>query len=329
MPMQGALPSARQNEENWQRGQAALAERLAAWRALPEVAPVLEAMKPFGEGAALDLCPPLADLFTADGGHAHRFAERFVAAGLDCLRDNPLGQIPLSHGRRDAAPVLLLADSARASLALAAYEGAALDALPAPKTARFAPQETWIYVLAGTGTADLVLRRDGQGAREVLQTGSVDLQPGTAFYRYGPREAFQMRSVRGSLVLLRLQRQFADPEPAREYSLPDGALVHQSAAHPHDTRLELATALLARMGRKDAVGPMAAIALAQSDKGASQSLRWQALREVLTLDTAAGLDLLARLSSDPDDPLAHPVASLHASLLESWPDLAKAASWPE
>ena len=329
MPIQGAPAGARQDEESWERGQAALARRLADWRALPEIAPVLEAMKLFGEGAALDLCQPLANLFTADGEHAPRFVESFVSAGLTCLRDNPLGQIPLSHGRRDAVPVLLLADAARASLALAAYEGAALDALPAPKTARFAPQETWIYVLSGTGTADLVLRREGQGTREVLQTGAVDLHPGTAFYRYGPREAFQMRSVRGSLVLLRLQRQFAEPEPAREYSLPDGALVHQSAAHPHDTRLELATSLLARMARKDAVGPMAAIALGQSDKGASQSLRWHALREVLTLDTAAGLDLLARLSSDPEDPLARPVASLHASLLESWPDLAKATSWPE
>ncbi|KHK89393.1 hypothetical protein [Novosphingobium malaysiense] len=329
MSVNEALAALRQEEETVEIAQAALADRVAEWRADPCVASVFEAMDRFGKGAALDLCPALADLFAAETPQARRFAEVFVSAGLDGLRAHPLGQMPLSHGRRNAVPVLVLASSGRASLALAAYEGAALAALPAPRTARFSPQETWIHVLSGTGTADLILRRDGPDDREVLQSGAVELRPGTAFYRYGPRQALQVRSVQGSLVLLRLQRAFADTEPAREFSLPDGTLVHQAAAQPHDTRLELAVSVLARMGRKDAVGAMAAIASGDTFKDASQSLRWQALREVLALDTAAGLDLLARLSADPEDPLSHPVASLHASLLDTWPDLERTSPWSE
>jgi hypothetical protein len=273
-------------------------------------------MERFGSGNALELCAPLADLFGGDSARARVFADGFVAAGLAGLYEHPLGQLPLMHGRRDAAPVLMLAASGRASLALAAYDGAALEALPAPKTARFVPQETWIHVLSGSGDADLVLRRDsdGDGGRTVLQSGRIVLAPGMTFYRYGLRESLHVRRVTGTLVLLRLQRQFAPSAPAREYSLPDGTLVHQAAGRPDDTRRELAVSLLGHMGRKDAVPQMVQIALGEAEREGEEGLRWQALREVLALDSVAGFDLLGRISSNGEDPLARPAALLRASL---------------
>ncbi|MCJ2178563.1 hypothetical protein [Novosphingobium album (ex Hu et al. 2023)] len=319
------LARCRQDASEWEHGQAELARRLAGWRASPAVAPVLSAMNRFGGGDTLETCGPLAELFSGESGVAMDFVRSFAAAGLAGLRDHPLGQLPLLHGTRTAAPALVLASAGRASLALAAYDGSVLDTLPPPKTAKFVPRETWVHVLEGSGIADLVLLRDEetQEGRRVLHSGSIDLQPGTVTYRYGRRQALQVRSARGSLVLLRLQRRFPDREPVREYSLPDGALVHQTAARAEDTMLELAVSLLGRMGRRDAVTPLVRLASGVTDPDAGQSLRWQALREALAMDPAAGLDLLAMLATSPGDALARPAAALRASLLEARPELGR------
>lgn len=330
MMMRSAVAAQDRNDREWEDGQRALADRLATWRA--GTAPVHAAMEQFGAGAALEQCAPVADLFGAGSPHGMEFAQGFVADCLAGLTAHPLGQLPLLHGTRDSAPAVVLASSGRASLALAAYDGARLKNVPAPRTVRFAPQETWIHVLAGSGTADHVLCRDGPEDRMVLQSARIALEPGMVLYRYGPRETLQVRGVAGNLVLLRLQRRLAETAPVREYSLPDGTLLHQAMARAEDTRTELAMALLARMGRKDAVSPMKRIAGGEPGQDAPDSLRWQALREVLALDTDAGLDLLDLLMSRPHDPLSGPAAALRGSLYEIWPELEPEggrASWPE
>ncbi|MCJ2187718.1 hypothetical protein [Novosphingobium beihaiensis] len=323
MPMQNMLAEFRRDALEWEKGQADLAQRLAEWRAGPAVAPVLSAMEHFGRGDPLEKCAPLARLFADEQAAAMDFVQSFAEAGLGGLGRYPLGQLPLLHGTRQAAPALVLASSGRASLALAAYDGSVLASMPAPKTAKFVPRETWIHVLEGSGEAELVLLRGEGGGEErgVLQSGSLALRPGTVAYRYGRRQALQVRSADGSLVLLRLQRRFPCREPAREYSLPDGALVHQAAARAEDTLLELAVTLLGRMNRQDAVAPMVRIASGALDIEAGESLRWQAMREAIALDAAAGLDLLSVLATSPGDPLAQPAAALRASLLEVCPRL--------
>ena len=326
MPMRTALAALRQVNWEWEQEQAALVKGVAAWRNAPPAGPVFAAMARYGAGEALELCPPLAELFGPEMAPALAFAESFIAAGLAGINAHPLGHLPVAHGTRDAAPALTLAQSGRASLVLAAYDGAVLADLPAPKTAKFVPRETWIHVLAGSGTADLVLRRDGTGGRALLQSGRVELTPGMSFYRYGLREAMQVRSARGSLVLLRLQRGLGEGEPVREYSLPDGALVHQAAARPGDSRRELVISLLGRMKRKDALPRIMAVA---ADRDAGEGARWQAVREALVLDTQAGLDLLGQLVACADDPLSGPAASLQASLIQTWPVLREVTAWGE
>lgn len=330
MELRDELTTMRQDGTRWEQGQRALADTLARWRSGPAVASVLEAMEPFGCGEPLDTCPPLAALFSSGDSRAREFADGLVATGLCGLRANPLGQLPLSHGSRDAAPALILARSGRATLALAAYDGAALASLPSPRTAHFRPVETWIHVLAGSGSAQHILRRDGEtllddmGPRAVLQSGPRALEPGVVLFRYGTREALQVRSVDGAMTLLRLERLLHDHEPEREYSLPDGVLLHQSCARNEDSRDELAMALLGRMGRTDALPGMARIAIGEG----SDALRWEAVREAVTLHPNTGIELLARIASTPDDPLALPAAALQARLIETWPELEGAAPWP-
>lgn len=327
MELRQALTALREDDGECRKGQEAMARALAAWRIEPLVASVLEAMKRFGQGAALERCRPLAALFRSGGPEARAFADSFVAAGLAALDAHPLGQLRLPHGSRRAAPALLLAQSGRANLALAAYDGAMLERMPTPKTADFPPFETWIHVLSGEGEADLVLCRDSDEAldegRVLLQSGTVKLEPGVTLYRHGSRETLQVRRARGSLVMLRLQRRFADAQPVREYSMPDGTLLHQAAAIEADSRRELAMSLLGRMGRRDAVPDMARIVCSTQ----SRSLRWEALRQILALDIAAGLALVGQVAADADDVLSDDARHLQAALLKTWPDLERIAPW--
>jgi hypothetical protein len=71
------------------------------------------------------------------------------------------------------------------------------------------------------------------------------------------------------------------------------------------------------MGRSEAVSEMTQMAL---EPGAD-SLRWQALREALALDSAAGFAGLCRIVRAADDPLAMSAGTLRAKLLDDYPQL--------
>jgi hypothetical protein len=101
-------------------------------------------------------------------------------------------------------------------------------------------------------------------------------------------------------------------------------LLHQAAGSPRDSRLELTAALLGRMGRSDAAPMLAAMA----EERVSAHLRWQALRECLGLDSAAGFATLTLLAGRDDDPLAGPAAALRSQLLETYPQLAGISPCP-
>lgn len=318
-----ALAALREDDAGWVAGQKGLAAMLGLWRARPAVAPVLAALERFGEGAPVEACPELTVLFDGASPAAPDFVSGLIETGLAGLAAHPLGQLPLRHAASPAAHTLLLAHCGRATLSLLAVDGEALAGLPAPHSALFAPVETWIHVLAGAGIADHVLCRRRHGDRAELQAGTMPLEPGAIVYRNGAHEWLQVRRAQGSLVKLRLQRLLGEHEPVREYALEDGALLHQAAARPEDSRDALAMAVLARMGRRDAIPAMSRIATGPGSEG----LRWQALRELLALDTRAGMVLLAQVAASDGDPLAAPAQLLRRALLSAWPELDEVARW--
>lgn len=318
-----ALAALREDDAAWAAGQKGLAAMLGLWRARPGVASVLAAFERFAKGAALEDCGELAALFDGASPAAQEFAFGLIEVGLSGLGAHPLGQLPLRHGVTSAAHTLLLAHRGSATLALVVFDGEELSELPVPGSAEFAPVETWSHVLAGSGMADRVLSGEPRDDRADIRIEAAPLQPGTTHYRHGSRESLQVRSARGSLVKLRLQRFIGGNEPVREYALSDGALLHQAAARPEDSRYELAMAVLARMERRDAIPAMSRIATG----AANEALRWQALRELLTLDTRAGMVLLAQVAASDDDGLAVPAQELRASLLAAWPELKWVAQW--
>lgn len=301
-PQRQAQTAIRQTLEDWQSGPGGQAERELAW---------------FGQGAELDDLPLLSALFAPDDDAADRFVGDLVARLLARLAEDPLTQSPLRFSSDGAATTLVLARSGTAVLTLHLFDGQALASRPAPVSVSFPPAETFEKILRGSGEALRVIVQPGSDGRAGLTQVPVTFAAGEVSHRNGRSEARVLRRIDGAMVSLRLQRRAADGEVVREYALADGALLHQAAGSPRDSRLELAAALLGRMGRRDAAPLLAAMAEEQG----SAALRWQALRECLALDSGAGFTALCRIARAPADPLAAPAGALRAQLLEAHPQL--------
>jgi len=288
------------------------------WREAPENAAVLADLAAFAESRPLAECSALAALFEEDRDDAARFVGAFARDMVSALRRAPLGHLAMRHYADEALATLLLAQAGNASITLVATIGEELAARPAPETVDFGPRESWERVLSGRGEAELVeCRSIADDGRADLRRRAIALFPGKTVSRDASRQSLQLRSVEGCLVTLRLQRRHLAAGATREYALADGALVHQAAANPRDSRIELMLALLGRMGRSDAAPLMSGIA---RDRG-SDALRWQALRECLALDSATGFPALAAIAARSGDPLHAPAAALRDRLLAAYPQL--------
>jgi hypothetical protein len=146
----------------------------------------------------------------------------------------------------------------------------------------------------------------------------LSVAPASTLAFAGYKETKIVDHIAAPLTLLRLSRQAEAPLPSLEYRIADGVLLHRAAGDCRESRIELTLALLGRMERRDAVPGMLALTRTGSD-----SLRWQALRECLALDSGGGFGALAAVADDPTDPLQAPAASLLADLRARHPQLAQ------
>lgn len=311
------LAALRNDDAPQRQAQAELGAALAAWRDQAEGAELGEEMRRFADGSPLPDLPRLSALFDPQSAKGQQLARSLLATLTRSFAAAPLGQVPLRHFCDDTIAMLMLARCGGASLALQAIDGVGVARRPAPQSASFSPGETWELVLAGEAEARLVTlcQPSPDGGR--IQTQPCTLREGDLSVRNGSRQALQFCKVQGSLVTLKLQRRDTSGAPSREYRLSDGELLHQAASTSRDSRMELAANLLGRMGRTDAAPLLAAMAEEQG----SVSLRWQALRECLGLDTAQGFQTLCAIARNSGDPLSEPAGALRAQLLEQHPRL--------
>lgn len=280
------------------------------WRAAPEAVRVLAELERFGAGASLAACPALGAVFT-DGGSAPRLVAVLVRCFCGVMTREPFGHPPLRHGFERGASTLLLARAGRAQLVLHAREPGSwsFDGVG------LSDAERHEAVLSGAAEGRIVHRGVLSGP---FGERPIALQEGTRLTLDLTREALQVLQVERRLVSLRLHRHAAVPGPTCEYALADGALRHQSAGDIRTSRHEAMLALLGRMGRAEAAATMTTIAREPGDP----SLRWQALRECLALEAAAGFAALCEIAGAADDPLAEPAESLRLQLLGAHPQLA-------
>ena len=319
------LRALRSDDAPQRQAQQALHRAMAAWRARPEFAALVNDLERLAAGEPLDCCPALAALFAVGAAAGQSLAAGFISHSAQALGDAPLAHVPMRHFTDGCTSTLLLARNGQVTLTLVALDGSELAKRPAPQSINFGPNETWELILAGHATTELIVCEPNGPRSASLVSRSLALAPGVVSQRDGQREARLLRSVEGTLVSLRLQRRRANAGPTREYSLENGALVYQAAGNPRDSRLELMLALLGRMQRKDAAPLMAG--LAQGD--ASAALRWQALRECLALDTQTGFAALSAIAAAAGDALAVPAGVLRAQLVEAHPQLQELAQLQE
>lgn len=314
-PVIGAL---RGDDSPQRAAQSAAHGALTAWHALPQVANLRSEIQAFATCRPMADCPQLSRLFDDGDAAALDLSSSFVANGVDLLKGAPLAHLAQRHSTDGTLSMLLLARTGNVTLTLVAIDGEALAAGPQPRNVSLWPGEAWEHILTGHGEAELVDCRDPGSDMATLRRRTVSLHPGKVICRDAERQGSIIRSVQGSLVLLRLQRRRPLAGTACEYALDTGKLVHRAAGNPRDSRIELMMALLGRMKRRDAAPIMAEIA---RDEG-SDSLRWQALRECLALDTLTGFMTLSAVAQAEDDPLFVPAASLRSQLIENHPQLA-------
>jgi hypothetical protein len=246
-----------------------------------------------------------------DHGAALALAQSFIAPVMKALRAEPLAQLPLGHASPPGIARIRLAESGRASLALAAY---AKREYRQPGSVLFEDGEAHEIVLAGAGQA--LRHRIGAGG---LESCTIPCAPGTRLARGGTQEARQFVAVARPLLVLQLVREAAAPAPSREVSLPDGTLLGRIDGSKQTSQQMMALAVLGALDHRPALEPMVRLA---RDGAAARDLRWEALRQVLGLDAARGLALLDELSVRVGDPLQEPATRLRCDLRAAYPELA-------
>ncbi len=308
MRVDPAIAAMRRDRTKLGKAQSAVFDAARRWTGDARVAPILADFAIFARGASLFDCPRLAEMFEP-GEQAREFADLFVSAQCCAVAAEQFAQVPFRHAYDGRMATLMLAQHGSARLSLVSYEpgrhgGGSLV---------FSDSVRHEAVLAGEGRATRTLRRtDGTFVRDDL---GLDADARIALDL--TNHALFVHHVERRLVCLRLSRDNPDPRPTREYDPASGALRREASGSARLSRHEAMLALLGRMKRIDAAPVMAEMAC----EPGPDSLRWEALRECLALDTATGFAALTALARAAGDPLAHPAGALRAQLIEAHPQL--------
>lgn len=281
------------------------------WREDAGMAAATAQFAEFGAGAAIEDCPALEEIFLSQG-RAEALVGSLVAHFCAAIAADPLGHPPFRNAFDGRGSTLLLAKSGRAQMLLQAREPGTYSYA----CAMFTDALRYDATLAGCGKAE-ILRLHGPREQVDFTSEGISLEQGVRLAFDCNTETLLTTVVERRLVTLRLAQTAEFPQAGREYCRQSGRLLHQSAGTLATSRREMMVALLGRMGRTEAAPVLADIALARGDG----SLRWQALREALVLDTAQGFAALLRMARDPRDPLAGEAAALHAQLCDQYPEL--------
>lgn len=289
-----------------------------AWRAEPGVVPVLADFVRFGQGAALEQCPALDEVFTRPD-HAEALMAALTRHFCAAISAHPLGHPPFRNAFDGRASTMLLGKASRAQLVLQAREPGTL----VTQCAKFTDVLRYDAVLAGKAQGR-ILRIHGPHEHVCFTEEPITLERGVRVAFDCNRESLLAQLVETRLVTLRLLQAAPMPVPGREYCRQTGMLLHQSAGSLASSRREMMAALLGRMGRREAAPVLAGMALDETE----QSLRWQALRECLALDASEGFTTLGKIARNDADALTHPAGALRAQLLETYPQLADLETVP-
>lgn len=313
MHVNPAIAALRTDRGPQRHAQSSMLEAIEEWKKEPGAGELLSELQQFGQGAPLEACPQLEAVFTAQG-EGERLMGLLSRHYCAALAANPFGHPPFRSAFDGRSSSLLLASSGPAQLMIQSREPGEYS------------QESYVLcdsvrydaVLAGSASARILRKTNPELSHSVVAEEPLELGAGDRLALDLSSEVLITEQVRSRFVVLRLLRSAQNPEPGREFSLLDGSLRSQIAGNLATSRQEAIVALLGRMGRADSAPAIAALALGED---ADTSLRWQAVRECLALDTETGFRTLMKIARRSDDALAGSAGALRAKLLEAHPQL--------
>lgn len=307
------LSALRSSLQPTRAAQAVLEQARDAWIGQASERRLLPELALYAAGEALASLPQLSRLLT-DHAAAQALSDALLAAMIPAMRSQPLALVPFRHQLTRHHCIVELARSGTAALSLMAYwqRGAERS-----ETVCFTSGERHEICLRGKAAAREVHLQGSDAAGARLIYHAIPIMPGWSASYDNSSCTKLVEQVASPMVILRLARDAPCPLPAREYRLADGALVHQSAADRIDSRREMALAVLGSMGRRDALPAMVAIA-----GTGPPHVRWEAVRQMLALDTATGFRTLCAIADDPADGISGPAQQLRSALIGAHPALA-------
>ena len=315
MHVHPALATLRADPVSQRRNRQIMEEAHLEWLKSDQMRAFASELAQYSAGTGLEGLPDLASVLNTKA-RAVQLANSFIERFTEACKAAPLAEFPLRHTSSEGFARLQLLQQGRASLSLCAYEQ--LEKPYQPESVHFADRETHEIVISGS--ARIVRHELTKHADEPAQLASQDLEwsagstgcypPGSAarhFARVGP-----------SLLLLQLSRSPEAPGPTREYRLCDGQLVQESSGDKRASEQQMALAVLGALGQCRSCKPMAEFALCSANE---DNARWEAVRQLLAIDTRSGFALLQTLAKRADDPLSGAARDLTAKLLELHPQL--------
>ena len=285
--------------------QSAMMETKAAWSEMID-AKFMAELSAFSNGTPLSQCVALNRLL-AVVGDAHRIVDDIIARCLAVLEKEPLAIAPFRHQFQGGIGVIQLAISGNAALSLVMYERAA-DTMA--QTVCFTDSDCHELVLRGSARGRIISIAETEERAVELTRSALILERGKSVSVIGRGQAKLLDCIDENLVVLRLSRSPQHPFPTREYSLATSRLIHSASGNRSESQHELWITLLGAMERVDAA-PILADIVAENH---GDTVRWQALRQALGLDTAIGMEALRQASANTCDSLSNPAISLLGQL---------------
>ena len=289
-----------------------LGKVLADWHQQEAVAAFRRECEGFASGGAVSGFPALAALM-GDRDTAREFVDAFAHPFIAALRAEPLGEAPFRHNTGEGFARIQLLQSGGVTLSLCVYEP--MNWKQAPETVRFVDCESHEIVVSGAarGRAYRFLEL-GQG----IAACDRRWQSGDRIERKPMEHARHVLQVEKSMLVLQLTRAPRSPGPSCEYRLSDGALVRETSGDKRASEQVMALGVLGAMGAATAIAPIRDFA--RQDEH-DRDARWEAIRQLLALDSAAGVAVLNQLAEESADILSRPAAKLREQLIGAYPQL--------
>lgn len=247
-----------------------------------------------------------------------------LGQAMTLLAEDAFARPPLRPVGDSAFGGLLLAETGpiRITLLVRRFEAAgASDAA----TALFAPGRMRLRVLAAGGaiihrhSVEVSAAEEAGGFTAVAALPCITAAPrplvtGEILALDTAREAISLTGGTGDVLMLELAVQPPSPLPVRAYDVESGRLVHVSASQRDSSFRGMALALLRTLGRADAVPLFTA-----ETKAVDFAARWNAMRELVALDSAAAVAPLAGMAASDPHPEVRRAAAATLTLFEREP----------